>query len=117
MTRKNYKEAIKFILWLNWIVGFGIFEIPLDRPWPIFSAFYATVLWIGGYFYHIPILYVRHVIDHPSRPVYEQMSLAFHGVVNAFIMTFYLFLSWYYSKVCVCVARDFIQFCDIVGSD
>ncbi|KAH0946956.1 Gr16 [Eciton burchellii] len=86
---KTLKEAIRPILWLNYIFCMGVFEIPVNRPRPFFSIVYV-VLMLTGYFF---IVY-QGIIIFQENFGSDYIIFYFVVTINIMVATLAIILFW-----------------------
>lgn len=93
---KSLKQALMPIIWLNCLFCMGIFEIPVNRPRFLLSAFYAILMTIT-YF----------LLLYKSITIFQQLwaieFVIFYCVlaINILVAIFVIILFWRKSEVCL----------------
>lgn len=94
MAVKTLKEALGPIRWLNCIFCMGVFEIPINRPRFLLSAFYVVLASIG----YIVLLYKGIEM---FEEVFSNEFIIFYFVVtvNVIVASSAVILFWWKSEV------------------
>jgi len=92
---KTLKEAITPILWLNCIFCMGVFEIPVNRPRPLFSIAYVVSILIGYLF-----MFYQGIIIFQENFGNNYIIFYFVIMINIMVATLAVILFWQKCEVC-----------------
>lgn len=101
---KHFKNLSSPILWMYWLCGFGIFEIPSDYPRPIASALYTFVVY--GFLVYKVISKVQ-LITSFQVEFYKQLISTLNIFMNFFVLVLLIIFSWCRCQEKVNIVIDF----------
>lgn len=107
---RSLKQALMPIIWLNCLFCMGIFEIPVNRPRFLLSAFYVVSVAIA-YF----SLFYKSIAIFQQTLTFE--FVLFYSVlgINILVATLAIILFWRKSEVCLYIMCNNIS-CRINGN-
>jgi len=102
---RSLKQALMPIIWLNCLFCMGIFEIPVNRPRFLLSAFYVVSMTIA----YFSLLY-KGLAMFQEKFTYDLIVYYSVLIINILVATLAIILFWCKAEVCLYNMRNDISY-------
>lgn len=102
---RSLKQALMPIIWLNCLFCMGIFEIPVNRPRFLLSAFYVVSMTVA----YFSLLY-KGLVIFQEKFTYDLIVYYCVLTINILVATLAIILFWCKSEVCLYITRNDISY-------